>query len=861
MEGHALLGAQGTLLVNTDGSTSASHVPRPLLNDDFEPRTLSDEEPLTEGRLKEALELYQSLTKEARVNQDEKHLAQAILGLARAHRDLGDHYRALVLGSEALDLCRGLRDPVCRALAHHHQAHTWRLLGERRRARIGFQRALELWPEISIGRWRTLRSLAALHDQIGDHEIAIELLRRALLLVHLAPQSDTIARRKRIGITLDQLAQTYQSAGRLEDARVRYERALAIWLQDGQESKSAATHARLGWLLLEQQKPLEARSRFSQALEHLRQTGAPKDLAQALLGAAHADRRTGDLSAATQQLMEAIDLLDSQPTKPFGQAPSDSILIQRQPYFELLIEIFMQQHEAEPRLGFDRQALELAERFRSRGLLELLQAESWRSSEASSPGLARQLGKLRKRIANLQRERLELLREEASIKDLAELEERRRKAIQRVEHLEAGLHTDDSKPAPPASITFGEMQNLLDEETTLLAYFLGSERSFLWQLTRKQLLAHELPSRERIDNLARGAYAFLANSDQRRLKSEGEQTLQDLSAAVLAPIPPASLPRRIVLMADGFLHYIPFASLTLPGGRPIVEHFEVTSVPSFSVLRALRERAAQRQPAPKLLGVMADPVFQPADERSNFSKPTSADAPLPAAPGRLERAGQEGRKILSLVPPSQSFGAFGFQATREAILGGALSPYRLVHLATHGELNDAEPDYTHLVFSLLDPRGKPLEGRLYQHEIDELDLAADLVTLSACNSALGRYVRGEGLLGMTRAFMDAGATRVLVSLWFVSEAATAELMERFYRELLLCGKGPAEALRSAQAWMRRHSSWTAPFYWAGFVLQGDWIPLDQLPASTSSTSPTFPCLSESSSAPLPTQESTAPMIH
>jgi CHAT domain-containing protein len=256
----------------------------------------------------------------------------------------------------------------------------------------------------------------------------------------------------------------------------------------------------------------------------------------------------------------------------------------------------------------------------------------------------------------------------------------------------------------------------------------------------------------------------------------------------------------------------------------VADH-EIVSLPSVSVLKALRERVAARSPAPKVLAVVADPVFGRDDLRfEEFAgiAESVAEEPRIYQPDRLERSGQEAEAILALVRPEDRFGALGFDATREVLIEGKLAGFRIVHIATHGELNDEQPEYTHLVLSLLDRHGRPLEGRLYQHEIGNLDLAADLVVLSACNSALGKHVRGEGLVGMTRGFMDAGATRVMVSLWYVSEEATALLMERFYIELLVEGKTPAAALQAAQLWLQSFPQWQSPFYWAGFVLQGEW---------------------------------------
>ena len=162
------------------------------------------------------------------------------------------------------------------------------------------------------------------------------------------------------------------------------------------------------------------------------------------------------------------------------------------------------------------------------------------------------------------------------------------------------------------------------------------------------------------------------------------------------------------------------------------------------------------------------------------------------------------------------------KSTRETALGGRLAGYRIVHLATHGVLDSERPSLSGLVFSLVDERGQRQDGFVRLHDIYNMKLDADLVVLSACQTALGKDIKGEGLIGLTRAFMYAGTPRVVASLWEVSDLATAELMKKFYAAMLERHLPPAAALRTAQLQMSQDSRWSSPYYWAGFVFQGDW---------------------------------------
>lgn len=181
----------------------------------------------------------------------------------------------------------------------------------------------------------------------------------------------------------------------------------------------------------------------------------------------------------------------------------------------------------------------------------------------------------------------------------------------------------------------------------------------------------------------------------------------------------------------------------------------------------------------------------------------------------------EANAIAALVTEESPLVALDFNANHERAISADLAQYRILHFATHGWLDAATPDLSAVVLSLVDKDGKPQNGFLRLHEIYNLNLPAELVVLSACETGLGKDVKGEGLMSLTRGFMYAGARRVAVTLWPVNDPATAELMKRFYRGMLKEKQRPAAALRQAQIEMLK-TRWRSPYYWAGFVLQGEW---------------------------------------
>jgi len=265
----------------------------------------------------------------------------------------------------------------------------------------------------------------------------------------------------------------------------------------------------------------------------------------------------------------------------------------------------------------------------------------------------------------------------------------------------------------------------------------------------------------------------------------------------------------------------------------------VISLPSASVLAVLRQETAGRSKTPdKIVAVFADPVFDDNDPRvrgQDKSKPAGSeragdegDVVRSAAESglrdlvRLRFSRQEADQIVRFASESKGLEAVDFAANRATVTSPDLRHYAILHFATHGLINNLHPELSGVVLSLVDEQGRPQNGFLRLYDIYNLKLEADLVVLSACQTAIGRDIKGEGLIGLTRGFMYAGTPRVVASLWQADDRATAELMGRFYDGLLRRELRPAAALRAAQVSMWKERRWQAPYYWAAFTLQGEW---------------------------------------
>jgi CHAT domain-containing protein len=403
----------------------------------------------------------------------------------------------------------------------------------------------------------------------------------------------------------------------------------------------------------------------------------------------------------------------------------------------------------------------------------------------------------------------------------------------------------------------------------LLEYFVAEDRLYLFALTNESdhaLQVIEIPDKAAIEKATeffqRRRFESVGDMRQRFSYQNQEfvQTVQFLSDRLLAPVKPLLQKRKIWIVSDGSLQRIPFAALPDPQKTPMVartkpsrgatrrssiipliEAHEFATLPSASTVAWLRKTAANRQPATGEIAIIADPVFTANDERVKVG--ASQLIPKPATTARNLRSDTEIESVslrgdpefhLNRLPASRdeamaiaklalgrNLMALDFDANRQMVMNGKLNDYRYLHFATHAYVDDVFPGLSWLALSQIDNKGQEQPGYLRLNDIYQLRLNADLVTLGACRTGLGKQLQGEGMISLTRGFIYAGAPRVVVSLWDVPDQETAQLMQSFYRNLLKQKLPVSEALRRAQLEMWQRAESNAPFFWAAFSLQGD----------------------------------------
>ncbi|EKU96632.1 hypothetical protein Lepto7375DRAFT_0099 [Leptolyngbya sp. PCC 7375] len=381
-------------------------------------------------------------------------------------------------------------------------------------------------------------------------------------------------------------------------------------------------------------------------------------------------------------------------------------------------------------------------------------------------------------------------------------------------------------------------QQILDEDTVLLQYSLAEKHSYLWVVTTEGMTSYQLPPRRKLEILAQDLRDSILHDTTELgfIAKSASQLSQEVLPAAISDLQK----KRILVAADGVLQYVPFSLLTLSEDQsPLITQYEVINLPSSSSLATIRNKTRAREVAPKTLAILADPVFSPDDERihnsnTSLSQQQTLNLELltlrrsvrSLATGELTRlhgTRHEAKAILSFVQEeTQKTYALDFDANLATVTNPQLNQYRIVHFATHGILNTELPELSGVVLSMVDKNGSPINGFLSLNKIFNLNLSADLVVTSACQTGLGKEVRGEGLIGLTRGFMYAGSPRLLVSLWKVDDYVTAEMMTRFYRLMLDEKLPPVAALKEMQLEMIRETEWKSPYYWAAFALQGEW---------------------------------------
>jgi CHAT domain-containing protein/Tfp pilus assembly protein PilF len=790
------------------------------------------------GHFLEALEVTARTLPIWRALNNDQMEAQMLSNMAVYYRDLGEPQRALEHYQEAVPIFRQLASRKAEARVLNGLGQVYLQLGEPGPALVVLEQALDLRRAVGDRRGEavTLHSLGRAHSQNGSPKRAAEFSRQALALRRAL--GDRTGEASSLGL----LGITYHQLGRWDLARNTFQEALQLHAQLGNPHRRAALLRHLGESHLAAGDPRAAVRVLQQSLTLQRQVRNRVGEIETLGTLARAEIGLDRLDRGEEFLRIARELVESLRVEIQDPDLRASFLATQRGIFETSIEVAMVRHRHQRDGGHQLRALALSEQARARSFLELLSEVDIGIEGGGDSGLlARRLTLQQRLKAAAAWERRLLVKdpEPEVAKELAEKVQALLTELQVVEGEMRHQNTHFGEFTDPRLVNAFEMQSLLDDETLLLQYALGEERSFLWAVSSEAVHSFQLAPRQEIEDKALSLHRLWSTLDPRR-RQEDLEAAERLRQLILEPAERLILAaKRLVIVADGALHYVPFAALPASArvakrGATLLTSHEVVHLPSVSVLARLRERKAIR-PAETTAGVVvvADPIFALGDPRLATKPATSRpalirggdvlrEAHLETGFDRLPASRLEALAIASLAPDGSTLLLLDWAARREAVVGRRLAGYRILHFATHGVVDSERPRLSGLALSHFDQEGRPVEGFLALHEIYNLHLDAELVVLSGCRTALGKEIRGEGLVGLSRAFMYAGAERVVASLWRVQDRATSDLMRRFYRALLKDGERPAQALRTAQLKLATELGFGDPYFWAAFVHVGDW---------------------------------------
>ncbi len=758
------------------------------------------------GRSEESFAyLYESLDVGREIG-DPVRPYMALLNIGELYVRVGDPDKAEAPLQESLRLGREIKhSAVIRNPSKKAVEMALAYLGEMELARQRYPAALRYYQQVYASRpesplWviTALQGMAEAEEQLGDHQKAIELLREAMPLAEKAGAGLPYA------FIVSDLGRSQESLGQLKEALASQNRALAIVHDSGGnpdydwqfESRIGHVDRALG----RNEEALEHYQRSIRGIERLRGFAINTE-----------GGRAGTLERSRATYADTVDLL-----------------------FEL--------HRTE-------EALSVAERGRARAFLDVL-AVSRTITDDLTPEQRKREDAILARISAAQKN---WLKENVAADERKKSEAALTAAEDELDGFRVEVRQSNPRYASvhyPEPVSVGEIQDkLLDDRTALVEYLLGGKRSLVWVVTKSKVTTSVLPARKEIEDQVAAYRKLLTGRVSALTIRRSLQQIDPLGAklyrSVFQPIEAlVASSRTLIIVPDGALDYLPFETL-VKGYRPsrsgedipayLAEKVAIVYGPSASALVTIQDMNHAAEAPPRMLLAFGDPALPsasrpaPADTASPGSGPGSRPGEGSVAEeyaergfslARLPHTRDEVLAISRLFPASQRHVYLGDEAREETLKLEKLSDFRYIHFASHGFLDEKRPDRSGILFSRTP--GSSESGVLRVDEIMRLKANADLVTLSACSTGLGKLVNGEGILGLTRAFFYSGARNVVVSLWNVNDSATATLMASFYRNLNR-GLSKAEALRQAKLGLMRspNLSWHHPYFWAAFVIEGE----------------------------------------
>jgi len=802
------------------------------------------------GNLELALNSYKAALEIWESTNEQQKRASTLTAMAGVYNQQGEKQTALELHGQALKIFRTIGNRNGEAAALNGIGYLYDTLGDRAQSLKCFTRAFELYVAIENHHYAAVTSgyVGRVRLALGDNEGALESLDRKLSI------SRAVQDRRMESYTRRDIANILTERGQTKEALAQYRQALSL-SQDVKDGRGTALILLASGKLSEKlDDKAGALANYEQALSLMQAVADRRGEVQTLMNLASAKRDLGRLDDARRDIERSLELIEKLRVKVLSPALRISYLETVYRHYEFYVDLLMRMHERDRSRGYATLALEVNEHARARTLLENLIAARTDIRQGVDPQLLQEERQIQQRLNDKAEEQTRLLSSRTQPEREAAVRQEVESLLSQYEEIESRVRDQSPKYAAltqPVPLSLATIQRELDEDTLLLEYALGTGRSYGWAVTKHSIESFNLPPRAEINRSAKVLYDALSKGAAAAPVDDYQAAANALGKILLEPVAHLLPNKRLVIVADGILQYVPFTALPEPGAEkgglrvPLVVKHEITTLPSISTLAVLRNELRGRMAASKTLAVIADPVFEKNDPRVRLSRlPARTQVPRnvvalrgseteqqlvqveldnkPLVLERLPFSLEEAEAILDLARDMKIMRAIGFDANLKAVLDPAIGEYQIIHFATHALLNNSHPELSGIVLSLVDQTGRFQNGFLRLNEIYNLNLAAELVVLSACQTALGKETRGEGLIGLTRGFMYAGVPRVVATLWRINDRAAAEFMRYFYQAILKLHESPSKALRTAQIAMWQTNRSALPHDWAAFTLQGEW---------------------------------------
>jgi CHAT domain-containing protein/tetratricopeptide (TPR) repeat protein len=800
------------------------------------------------GEKQRALEYYNQSLSLFRATSEREGEAVTLEFIGNVYSDLGEKQKALEYYNQSLSLSRARGDRRGEARALELIGNVYSDLGEKQKALEYFKQSFSLFqatnPVRAPGREvLTLIYIGNVYSDLGEKQKALEYFNQSLSLSRVSNYHQAEV------YSLIYIGNVYSDLGEKQKALEYFNQSLSLSRARGDRIIEFGILEDIGLAYDNWGEKLKALEYYNQSLPLSRVVGNRAGEARILFSIAVVKSHRGNLTEALKDIESSIDIIENLRTKIASPELRTSYFASAQNYYEFYINLLMQLHKQQPNSNYNIKAFEASERSRARSLLELLQEANANIREGVAPDLLQQEQQLQQQLDAIEKRRIQLVSlPNPNLTQVEALDKQQQELLQQYQQNQTQIRSTSPRYAAltqPQPLTLPQIQKqVLDDNTILLQYSLGKNRSYLWVVTATKITSYELPKRADIETAARNFLDATTNPVLRDFPKRVAAASSNLSQLILQPAAAELGQKRLLIVPDGILHYTPFAALTIPQipgqntNNFLIAHHEIITLPSASTLAILRQNYADTQPPNQTLAILADPVFSPDDDRikgkvaqtttenlesNNFGLNRSLrTSNMSWPPRRLPFTRREAQTILDLIPASSRSQNLDFAADRTAATNRTLANYQIVHFATHGIANSQHPELSGILMSMVDDRGNLVNGFLRLTDIFNLKIAANLVVLSACQTGMGQNVKGEGMVGLTRGFMYAGAQRVAVSLWNVDDEGTSVLMQKFYQKMLQEKLAPAAALRAAQLEMMSQDKWKSPYYWAAFMLQGEW---------------------------------------